>query len=130
MVLEVRVLFGAVWSQPTRRVRKGYILPVALKKIVVLVTDSRRRSLVFGSLPTKDRFPLGGIFRAEGNFLFFKDQSAKSGCQRTKEIILVENGPQAQFAKLQEFWNLPVSQIFECGSLCQIRFQYLQTTKS
>ena len=48
----------------------------------------------------KGRFPLGGIFRAEGNFLFFKDQPAESRRQKTNEIIislgksrLEENGP-------------------------------------
>ena len=32
----------------------------------------------------KGRFPLGGIFRAEGNFLLFKDQPAESRRQKIK----------------------------------------------
>ena len=50
----------------------------------------------------KGNFPLGGIFRAEGHFLLFKDQLAESGRQKTKENIiprgtfrLVENGPES-----------------------------------
>ena len=48
----------------------------------------------------KDRFPVGGMFRAERNFLLFEDQLADSKLQRTKEIIVprrkfhrVENSP-------------------------------------
>ena len=37
----------------------------------------------------KGRVPLGGIFRAERNFLLFKDQLAESGRRKTKEIILI-----------------------------------------
>ena len=41
--------------------------------------------LFWGELP-EGRFLLAGIFRAEWNFLLFKDQLAESGCQKTKEI--------------------------------------------
>ena len=36
----------------------------------------------------KSYFPRGRIFRAERNFLLFKDQSAEKGRQNTKEIIV------------------------------------------
>ena len=56
---------------------------------------------------TKGHFPLGGIFRAEGHFLLFKDQLAESGRQKTKENIIprgkfhpVDNDPNADKAQL------------------------------
>ena len=51
-------------------------------------------------------FPPGGIFRAERNFLLFKDQLAESERQKTKENIIprgkfcpVENNPKDQLAE-------------------------------
>ena len=59
------------------------------------------RDLSFPLLKNSEgHFPLGGIFRAERQFLLFKDQLAESGRQKAKENIiprgkfrLVENGP-------------------------------------
>ena len=56
----------------------------------------------------KGHFPLGGIFGAERHFLLFKDQLAESGCQKTKENIilrgkfrLVENDPKSDEVTIQ-----------------------------
>ena len=60
--------------------------------LFILTIDSQYNQVLSEIVATwdlsKDHFPLGGIFHAERHFLLFKDQLAKSGRQKTKEIIV------------------------------------------
>ena len=126
MVLEVQVLFGAVWNQLTRRVRKGYILPVAPKKVVVLMTDSRRRTLVFGSLPTEGRFPLGGIFPRRGIFFCLKTNQRRVGVKRQKKLSWWKTALKPSLQNCKNFGTYQCPKFSSAAVYCQIRFQNLQ----